>query len=374
MDLLGDRLKEAREEKGLSIDQVSRDTNISKSFIAAIEVEDFSAFPGETYVIGFIRNYAEYLGFDGSDFIQMYRNLVIQEQPLPLEELVSVSHRGSIKVPIVIGSIVLVCALAVTLVLFLTGVIQVKVDSGLELPHSAREGKSYEFNGTKALFDVQQGDSINLTEEKSGADFSILVDGLEVRGEEKDLFVYFVIEGGDGFFFELKEGASTLLDLDKDKDNDIQFSLIKNEEDELISIELNRKFIEILPFSLEDSLLSEALTKEIFEKEIGSVILESLQKEPIEIVLTVGTGYFIQYKSDGGEILSSLKKKLTLQAENGAIFWIGNRYGASLQVNGKTVALPNQEGPASSFFISWKKKMPGEGFELGIFPLNKIYE
>ncbi len=87
MESLGEKLKTARNEKGLSIDQISRDTNISIRYLEALESENFSIFPGEPYLIGFIKNYGAYLDLDIQKLISLYRALKIQEQPIPVEQL-----------------------------------------------------------------------------------------------------------------------------------------------------------------------------------------------------------------------------------------------------------------------------------------------
>jgi len=87
MESLGDKLKNARNEKGLSAEQISRETNISIRYLEALETENFSIFPGEPYIIGFLKNYSEYLDLDVQKIISLYRALRIQEQPVPVEQL-----------------------------------------------------------------------------------------------------------------------------------------------------------------------------------------------------------------------------------------------------------------------------------------------
>lgn len=88
MASIGDQFRAAREAKGLSVDQVAGETNIAKRFISAIEAEDFSVFPGDPYIIGFLRNYAEHLGLDAQAMVQSFRGIRIQEQPVPIQELI----------------------------------------------------------------------------------------------------------------------------------------------------------------------------------------------------------------------------------------------------------------------------------------------
>ncbi len=87
MESVGQKLRETREQHNFSIEQVARDTYISKQYLEALEQEQFSTIPGETYIIGFLRNYAEYLSLNPEEIVNLYRNIQIQEQPLPMTEL-----------------------------------------------------------------------------------------------------------------------------------------------------------------------------------------------------------------------------------------------------------------------------------------------
>ncbi|ADN03055.1 helix-turn-helix domain-containing protein [Spirochaeta thermophila] len=88
MESLGAVLKNAREEKGISLYQAEKDTFILRRYLEALEAEDFSAFPGETYLMGFLKSYAEYLGLDPQRMVSLYRNIRLQEQEPPIEDLV----------------------------------------------------------------------------------------------------------------------------------------------------------------------------------------------------------------------------------------------------------------------------------------------
>lgn len=87
MESIGDRLKQAREAKKLTIKTVALDTNMSPTYIEALEVEDFDKFPGETYIIGFLKTYSEYLKLDPEEMVMLYKGYKIGESATPLEEL-----------------------------------------------------------------------------------------------------------------------------------------------------------------------------------------------------------------------------------------------------------------------------------------------
>jgi transcriptional regulator with XRE-family HTH domain len=87
VESIGDRLRQAREAKKLTIKNVAIDTNMAPTYIEALEDEDFDKFPGETYVIGFLKTYSEYLKLDPDEMVMLYKGYKIGESATPLEEL-----------------------------------------------------------------------------------------------------------------------------------------------------------------------------------------------------------------------------------------------------------------------------------------------
>ncbi|MCB5426139.1 helix-turn-helix domain-containing protein [Altererythrobacter sp. CC-YST694] len=62
---VGEKLRAAREAKGLSLEQLSAESRITVRHLTLIEANDFAALPGRTYAVGFSRTYARLLGLDG---------------------------------------------------------------------------------------------------------------------------------------------------------------------------------------------------------------------------------------------------------------------------------------------------------------------
>ena len=89
MESLGNKLRTAREERGLSYDYIGRETNISTRYLQALEQEDFSPFPAETYVRGYLKTYGEYLGLDSKELLSLFNSILILEQPVPVEQLLN---------------------------------------------------------------------------------------------------------------------------------------------------------------------------------------------------------------------------------------------------------------------------------------------
>jgi cytoskeleton protein RodZ len=116
MNQIGPVLKEARKKADISIEDASRETKIAKKYLIAIENENFEIFPGETYLIGFLRNYAQFLGLDSDEIILKYKDFKIQEHPAPIEQLIARPKSGK---KVVLVSIIIVIAISVALYVYL---------------------------------------------------------------------------------------------------------------------------------------------------------------------------------------------------------------------------------------------------------------
>lgn len=71
--MLGDLLRETREQKNLSLEDIEKGTNIRKLYIKAIEDGDYNKLPGEVFLKGFIKTYGKFLGLDGKELIEQYK-------------------------------------------------------------------------------------------------------------------------------------------------------------------------------------------------------------------------------------------------------------------------------------------------------------
>jgi hypothetical protein len=74
---IGTSLREARERQGLGYPEIELATKIRAKYIRALEEEDFTSIPGDAYIRGFLRTYAEYLGLDGDVYVDEYASRFI---------------------------------------------------------------------------------------------------------------------------------------------------------------------------------------------------------------------------------------------------------------------------------------------------------
>lgn len=72
MDELGHILREARETKGLTLQEVQTETRITVRYLDALENGDYDRLPTPVHVRGFLRNYARFLGLDPQPLLDRY--------------------------------------------------------------------------------------------------------------------------------------------------------------------------------------------------------------------------------------------------------------------------------------------------------------
>ena len=64
---VGERLRQAREAAGLSLEDIATSTRIPTRHLESIETSDFTRLPAPTYTIGFAKNYAGAVGLDRAE-------------------------------------------------------------------------------------------------------------------------------------------------------------------------------------------------------------------------------------------------------------------------------------------------------------------
>ena len=79
---LGEKLRQAREERGISISEVAEQTRISSLYLKSIEEDNYKPLPGGIFNKGFVKAYAKYVGVDEQEALQDYARVVASvDQP-----------------------------------------------------------------------------------------------------------------------------------------------------------------------------------------------------------------------------------------------------------------------------------------------------
>ncbi|MBQ9495796.1 MAG: helix-turn-helix domain-containing protein [Treponema sp.] len=163
MESYGIILKKAREEKNLDRETVARETSITIEYIKGLEEEESGVFPGEPYMIGFLRNYAEYLGINPETVMTLYRSKTIQEAPMP--EGLLVKHKPRFFWPLVIGMSCFAVVAVVATILLIIKFKQPGKNRNVIIAHGAMP-KNYELSDRPLKARLFHGDQISYPSEK----------------------------------------------------------------------------------------------------------------------------------------------------------------------------------------------------------------
>lgn len=80
---IGEVLRLAREQQGLTLQDVSDALNIKREYLEALEKDEYDAIPGAVFVKGFLRNYGIFLELDGIALAREYKENVEERTPQP---------------------------------------------------------------------------------------------------------------------------------------------------------------------------------------------------------------------------------------------------------------------------------------------------
>ena len=84
---IGGSLREARLKRELTPADVQKAIRIRDRYLQALEEERWEVLPGDAYVKGFLRTYADYLGLDGNLYVEEYNSRFAHpEEPLLVPE------------------------------------------------------------------------------------------------------------------------------------------------------------------------------------------------------------------------------------------------------------------------------------------------
>src|ERR1041385_6555643 len=72
MPTLGEELRQRREQRGISLAEISETTRIGTRFLKAIETDNFSILPGGIFTRSFIRAFAKHVGMNEDEALSLY--------------------------------------------------------------------------------------------------------------------------------------------------------------------------------------------------------------------------------------------------------------------------------------------------------------
>jgi hypothetical protein len=91
---IGNSLREARLRQGLDFPEIEQATKIRGKYLRSLEEEQFDVLPAQTYVKGFLRSYADYLGLDGQLYVDEFNSRYVRGELEEEEEQQPFRPRG----------------------------------------------------------------------------------------------------------------------------------------------------------------------------------------------------------------------------------------------------------------------------------------
>jgi cytoskeletal protein RodZ len=137
-ETVGSTLRRQREQKRMGIAEVARVTRIPVQTLDAIEQDHFDDLPGEVFVKGFLRSYAQTVGISPEEIVARYAasRRVAVVTPLPVASPVHAAREGQGR------RFGVAIALVVLLILFTLAMSIVLKPRGRDMPSELSERTS----------------------------------------------------------------------------------------------------------------------------------------------------------------------------------------------------------------------------------------
>jgi len=373
MESIGARFRETREAKGYTLEQVARDTHIARRFLEALEDEDFSIFPGEPYLLGFMRTYSNYLGLDAEETATLYYNLKLQEQPPPIDELISKGPSVPVGriVAIAIGVVVLgVAAYFLVFTDLLAGSGRAVAEQPLSVETEEPEGQTFEMLDEIVEQRFSQGDRILVPvgEAEYPVDLAQVGNGitLDLAGTERQIGV----------------GEQAVVDVNGDDQSDLRIIVRSVDTLDTPPTAVMRFDRGAAAAAVDRPTIQEPAGVAVDAPAIGSTLeptrtegarLIAAFDEREEFVVEVRfEGYALfryeadeeprveQYFQAGDTIRTSVRERFQL--------WVSNAASARLRVAGQDVSL-GDPGEVTAGLIAWVPDPESERILLELIPV-----
>lgn len=353
MESYGAILKKTREEKNLDYEAVYKETSISKEFLKGLEDEETQVFPGEPYLIGFLKNYADFLGLDSARLVTLYHAKKLQESPPPAA--LTKRERPAFLVPLLVAIGIVVLAGLVALSVVIAGKLKSKHDENVEVIQG-NTFKKYEL--TDKIFNgrVFKGDQLILGSDKG----NIILTVAETQG-------IFALETPSGVqYVELSEEVE--MDIDGDSRPELivyvsdvsQKNVERGAEVRIMLKDMSSAAVAApeaaqIP-SAEDLPKSKKMTE----------IFSDTRAYPFTLNAVFRSGCLMRYRPDRKETVEDYYANgdvVNITASNGIKLWLSNGNSVKIQIiaNGKSYDLGVlKAGAVAAQDIKWVKDIDGK--------------
>lgn len=362
MESFGEILKNRREEKQLELDKISRETFIEKRFLQALEEENDSVFNGETYLKGYLKNYAVYLELDADYLLKLFQSKQLQESPLPTELYKDFNKKKLLPIILISTISVLIIATVITLICIFK---KKNITPNDLLLTKSRQSQQYELTENKFTKRVYKGDQFLLPTQN---DENII---LTVR---QTLSKFGIDTPSGTFFIELSEESEIDINGDNTPDliiyvSDISFNDESRGAEINVILRHNKKivdsqFVEDIPFE-----------NEIKSSHPHKVILTDNRAYPFTINISFRGSCLFRDKVDNNEPVETYFTRgelFTANPRNGIRLWISNIYTIKITIIADSKTYDLDIGTAGQVLvqdIKWIRDSDGQ-YKLVVIELD----
>lgn len=339
MQEISELLIKARNEKGIDLDQAVQDTNISKTFLQGLESDNYSDFPAETYVLGFLRNYAAYLGLDPEEVVRLYKQTKLQESEIPAEVMLNKKPVDKKLLLIVIGVIAGIAIIAGVTVMLLS------------VFRNKQKAPKQKQETTAAV----QAETMTVVTENEPMQYTITEDTFQNRLFEGDSFIinvdnvphtFKVTKAADRLELETEQFGKQILNLTETIQLDLNNDAVTDIEITLNDITADAKKGALL--TIEHAKNVDRTNADILSANSNTqnytVVFESATAYPVIMNITFKNYCFFRYEIDKANRKENYYQKndsLSIRADNGFRIWASNGNATKIDLvgAGRTVSL-----------------------------------
>ena len=179
---IGKKLRDARQEKGYTLDDLQQLTKIQKRYLIAIEDEKFDELPGDFYVRAFIKQYANTVGLDGNELLTEFNEQLPKAKTEEYSDHISQAvetranrrktvSQGVSKVRQYMPTIIIACVIVIVLAaIWVTAIVRGHQDASTKIDNSSvsvsgeSRKKSSSSSAKKHSTKTKKSQAIKLTE------------------------------------------------------------------------------------------------------------------------------------------------------------------------------------------------------------------
>lgn len=352
MESVGAILAKAREQKKWTVDDLHKQTRITKKFLEALEKENYEAIPGDIYVKGFLTTVSVKLGLDPEKMIELYKRTKLSESPAPYEELFKKGAdetRKLIPWAITIAGAIVVIAIIVVVVKM---VASPKLQNASFSDNAGGGGREKNIVEERASVQVRTGDVVYFRPLGVSATIKILSVGNTVKTMLNDKEIL------------LSKGNPVMADLNRNNQPDFRMHLVDVIED-VAMIEIEK--VEEAMIENTNAAAGTAVPVAPPQPEYKTVgdtmfLMENVDKEPIKLNLTAKQFVYVRYFVDAERPqVKSLPsgKTLDLTGSDSIQLTIGNAGSLLVRINGKPVTF-GREGDVVNKTVKWIRNQDNE--------------